>query len=143
MKLVYVAGPFSGPHRNVVDMNIAAAQRVGIEVAKRGAMPVVPHANTQHPDYEQVQPYQFWIDGTMLLLCACEAVMLVAGWENSSGARGEVAAAQERGMPVFQPGDYDGLSWWLGNQERNARAQAATIPPPRETAGAEIPEGET
>jgi hypothetical protein len=59
------------------------------------------------------------------MLCTCEALILVAGWETSSGARGEVRAAQERGMPVFQPGDYAGLAWWL-------RGSADTLPPPRD-----------
>jgi hypothetical protein len=125
MKLVYVAGRFSAPDREGVEANIRAAALVGLEVAKVGGFPLIPHCNTAHPDFERVQPYRFWIDATMAMLCTCEALILVAGWETSSGARGEVAAAQERGMPVFQPGDYEGLAWWL-------RGSADTIAPPPE-----------
>lgn len=137
MKLIYVAGKFSAPTREGVDANIRAAELVGLEVAKLGGYPVIPHANTAHPEFERVQPYQFWIDATKAMLCMCEALMLVEGWEHSSGARGERLVAEERGMPVFQPGDYAGLAWWL-------RGNAETLPPPAHTAAAaEASFGET
>ncbi len=109
--LVYVAGKFSAPDRAGVELNIAAAVDMALEVARLGAMPVTPHANTAHPAFEEVQPYPFWIAGTMALLEACEAVMLVPGWETSSGARGEVKRAFELGLPVFQ--DLSLLVRWL------------------------------
>lgn len=79
MILVYVAGPFS------------AKTREGVEVAKLGAYPVIPHANTADPRFEHVQPYQFWIEATMAMLRPCRVLITVPGWEASSGARGEVA----------------------------------------------------
>ena len=111
MKYVYVAGPFSAKTREGVEANILAAQLLGVEVAKLGAYPVIPHANTSHPDFEVVQPYAFWIEGTMWQLRQCDAVMLTPNWESSSGARGEVADAQARGVPVFT--SLDDLKAWL------------------------------
>lgn len=113
MKLTYVAGPFSAATRAGVEDNIMRAALVGVEVAKVGGFPVVPHSNTSHPLYEQVQQYPFWIAATMAMLRKCDAVMLVSGWEESSGARGERKEALRLGMPIFLPGDYDGLSRWL------------------------------
>ncbi len=101
MILVYVAGPFTAGHGRTVAQNVYAAELCGLEVARLGAMPVIPHANTSFPDFERVQPYQFWIDGTMALLRVCRAVYLVPTWRESSGARGEVADADARGIPVF------------------------------------------
>lgn len=123
-RLIYVAGPYTASTRAEVAQNIAAAINVGLEVARLGGYPLVPHSMTSDERFERVQPYSFWINATMAMLCACEALILVAGWERSSGARGEVSVAQERGMPVFQPGDYAGLGWWL-------RGNAETLPPPR------------
>ncbi len=100
--LIYVAGRFSAPTREGVEANIHAAALVGLEVAKLGACPVVPHSNTSLPEYEDVQPYQFWIEATMEMLRRCNGVVLVPGWEESSGARGEVAEAQRLGLPVFR-----------------------------------------
>lgn len=109
--LVYIAGPFSAPTREGVELNIARAVEFAVEVAKLGAMPVCPHANTAHPEFERVQPYQFWIAGTLALLRVCRAVFLVPGWEKSSGARGESLDALERGIPVFH--ELHVLKAWL------------------------------
>ena len=102
VKMVYCAGPFSAPTREGVEANIAAMVRLGIEVAKLGGFPVVPHSNTSAPEYEQVQPYPFWIEGTLELMRRCDAVMLAQNWAQSSGARGERLEAIGIGMPVFE-----------------------------------------
>lgn len=131
VRLIYIAGRFSAPNREGVEANIRAAELVGLEVAKLGGYPLIPHSNTSHPEFEAVQPYDFWIDATKAMLCTCEALILVEGWEQSSGARGEKLLAEERGMPVFMPGDYEGLEWWLRMQSRDLRGVADTLPPPR------------
>ncbi len=80
-------------------------------VGKPKAMPVIPHSNTAHEHFEQCQPYQFWIDGTLELLRRCDAVILTDDWERSSGARGEAQEAHRLGMPVFH--GVEGLRVWL------------------------------
>lgn len=132
MILVYVAGSFSATKdeirrieerthtraefdvevRKCVDANIARAVARGLEVARIGLFPVIPHANTAHPDFEKVQPYPFWIDGTMELLFRCDVLVTVPGWEASSGARGEVGQAGEMKMPVFH--EIAELEVWKG-----------------------------
>lgn len=114
MKLVYVAGPFSAPTRAGVDENIRKAERYGLAVAARGAMPVVPHANTAHPSFEHVRPYEFWIDGTLELLRRCDAVLMVEGWESSRGATAERTEALRLGLPVFEKGQE--LGEWLNSK---------------------------
>jgi len=94
MRLYYVAGAFSAKTRAGVEANIRAAEELGIRAAKLGLYPVIPHCNTSHPAFELVQPYPFWIEGTLALLMRCDALITVPGWENSSGARGEVAWAR-------------------------------------------------
>lgn len=113
LKLVYIAGKFSAPTRSGVEDNIMAAVMVGLAVAKLGGMPVIPHANTAHPEFEKVQEYPFWIEGTTELLRRCDAVMLVDGWAESNGARTEAIEAVSRRIPVFQPGEYEKLGMWL------------------------------
>jgi uncharacterized protein DUF1937 len=117
--LVYVAGAFSGANRGVVETNIMRAALRGLEVAKLGACPVVPHSNTSLPEYEAVQPYQFWIEATLELMHRCDALLTVSGWELSSGARGEVTAMERSGKPVFH--DLSALAAWLERREREAR----------------------
>jgi hypothetical protein len=126
VKLVYIAGPFTGKlddtdrlrlatcayedarktleiklKRFHTDRHILRAKMLGIEVAKLGACPWIPHANTDLLDFECVQPYEFWIEATLLQLRKCDALIMVDGWESSSGATGEHNEALMIGIPVF------------------------------------------
>lgn len=109
--LVYVAGAYSAADRAGVEAHIARAVDVGVEVARLGAMPVIPHANTADPRFEAVQPYLFWLEGTSALLAACNAMILVPGWESSNGARREYAQAQDERKPIFHRAS--DLALWL------------------------------
>jgi len=99
MIVVYIAGPFRGPTAWAVAENVRAAERLGLQVARLGAMPLIPHANTMHFDGECSD--QFWIDGTAELLQRCDALLTLPTWKASTGARGEVALAHELRVPVF------------------------------------------
>lgn len=128
MIVVYVAGPFSAPTREGVVRNIANAVARGLDVARIGAMPLIPHSNTSHPNFESIQPYPFWIAGTMELLRRSDALLTVAGWERSSGARGEVLEAAQLSIPVFH--ELEALEQWLlsGRDDR----ETMPAPAPRE-----------
>ena len=131
MIYVYVAGPFTAKPeeimlelssractqnnreaaaRKVTDRNILRAKLLGVEVAKLGACPIIPHANTDHPDFERVQPYEFWIKATLGMLRMCDAIIMLPRWETSSGARGEHKAAAPN-LPIFY--DVESLKVWL------------------------------
>lgn len=109
MKVIYVAGPFRGPTQWAIAENIRVAERLGFEVAKLGAMPLIPHANTAH--FHGHQTEQFWLDGTLELLRRCDAVIFTENWERSSGARGERVEAQRLGLPCFF--EVTALHLWL------------------------------
>jgi Domain of unknown function (DUF4406) len=111
IQLVYVAGPFTGATRDAVEANIAAAVETGLEVARIGACPVIPHSNTAHPTFEDLQDYEWWIDATAKMLTKCDALITTPNWEHSRGARGEVLLARERGIPVFH--SLSDLKAWL------------------------------
>src|SRR5690606_40119029 len=95
-----------------VEKNIEDAVRVGIEIARLGAMPVIPHANTADPWFARVQPYEFWCAGTLELMRGCDAAVMVGGWKRSRGARAEDEEANARGTPGFVT--LQELSAWLG-----------------------------
>jgi len=99
MKVVYVAGRFRGENAWEVAENVRAAERVGFEVAEAGYVPLIPHANTAH--FDGTLTDDFWIEATAELLRRCDALVLVPGWQSSTGAKGEIELAHELGIPVF------------------------------------------
>ncbi len=120
IKIVYVAGPFSPTkkqkaeradyiglsdkqfHRMCVEINIHRASLLGLEVAKLGLCPMIPHANTALPEFEDVQPYEFWIEANKEQLRRCDAVIFADGWRDSSGSVGEYELAQALATPTFK-----------------------------------------
>ncbi len=131
MKIIYIAGPYRAPTAWRIAENVRAAERVGLEVARAGAMPLIPHANTAHfqgegpvngphdfgdgigrlckhcgampgeaPVCHMHSADGFWLDGTLELMRRCDAVLLVPGWESSSGTRAEIEEALALKMQV-------------------------------------------
>lgn len=109
MKVIYVAGRFRGETAWDVAQNIRTAEVRGFEVAKLGAMPLIPHANTAQ--FDRTLTAEFWLDGTLELLRRCDAVLTVDNWQRSAGAVNEVKEAEARGMPVFH--EISALNLWL------------------------------
>lgn len=99
MKVVYIAGKFRGPTAWDIAENVRAAERAALEVAKRGAMPLCPHANTAH--FHGQLTDQFWIDGTLELLKRCDGILCISGWMNSAGALAEHAYADANGIEIW------------------------------------------
>lgn len=87
MKVVYVAGPFRAKTAWGVAENVRAAERVALQIARLGAMPLCPHANTAHFDGECTA--NFWLEGTLELLRRCDAAVFIHGWPASLGSMGE------------------------------------------------------
>lgn len=102
MSAVYVAGPYRGQTRDAVELNIAVARAVGLLAARKGWAPVVPHCNTSLYDFVTDQlTDQFWLGATLELMRRCDAVVLVPGWQLSSGTLAEIVEARRLGIPVF------------------------------------------
>jgi len=99
MKLVYVAGPFRGPNHWAIAENIRRAEALALEVWRLGASCICPHLNTAH--FQGVLPDDVWLEGDLEQVKRCDAVLVVPGWENSKGTKGEIEFAAAHGIPVF------------------------------------------
>lgn len=97
--LIYVAGPYRAPTAWQREQNIHRARTWGVALAKAGAYPVIPHANTAHFDGEAEDT--LWLAGTLELMRRCDGVLLIDGWDRSSGARAEREEAYRLGLPVL------------------------------------------
>ena len=103
MPVAYVAGPYRGRTGAAIELNIQSARQVGLQVARKGWSPLVPHANTGHLDLVDPQVGdQFWLAATMELMRRCDAVALAPGWDHSDGTAAEIHEARRIGLPVFE-----------------------------------------
>ena len=111
MKVVYIAGPFRASTPWGVECNVRNAEVMALAVAACGAMPMCPHTNTRFFDGQLTA--EFWLAGTLELLRRCDALVLVDGWEKSSGTRAEVNEAARLGLPVFAHDQLIELKAWV------------------------------
>ena len=123
MKVVFIAGPYRASTPRGIVENIRRAEAVAIEVWKLGAVALCPHLNTRLMD--GVLPDEVWLNGDLELLSRCDAVMLVPGWQASSGTLNEVGQAQKLGIPVYE--DWVCLRAWLRYNEETPLRPLATI----------------
>jgi nucleoside 2-deoxyribosyltransferase len=110
-KVIYIAGPFRAATSWGIAKNVRAAEERGFECASVGGMPLIPHANTAH--FHGCLTDEFWLSGTMELLRRCDAVLLVPGWEGSTGTKAEIREAGQLAIPVFET--VTELEDWLGS----------------------------
>jgi hypothetical protein len=114
MKIVYIIGQFRGKTHWQVYQNVQNAERLGLEVAKLGAMPLIPHTNTGN--FDGLLTDEFWIEGTKELLHRSDAAITVEAigldWRKSTGSVGEVEDMEEvLKRPVFH--SLADLALWL------------------------------
>lgn len=113
MKVIYVIGHFRAPHHWGILQNVLRAERLGLMVAELGAMPLVPHKNTEN--YNGVLPDEFLLEGTKELMRRCDAAITTEAtgyaWRDSVGSCGEVKEMLRLGRPVFH--SLSDLRVWL------------------------------
>ena len=99
--LVYVAGPYSAASRTERDGNIARADEAGRELLSRGYIPFVPHKMTANWEDDDRFGEGDFMQMDLEWLARCDAILMVAGWKDSKGARIERAWAEGHGLPIW------------------------------------------
>ena len=100
MNLAYVAGPYRAPTEWQVKQNIEAAERVAAMLWQMGFAVICPHKNTAF--FGGLCPDEVWLRGDLVMLRRCDLVVLVPGWEASTGAQAEAEEAKRNGIPVYE-----------------------------------------
>ena len=106
---IFIAGPYSAETAYHVHTNVNEAEKLALEIAKLGAVPVCPH--TMYRNFDGTLTHETWLEITQSLRARCDAVVLTDGWGDSPGAQKEFAAAREEKQPIF--GGMLGLRVWL------------------------------
>jgi hypothetical protein len=102
LPVVYIAGPYRAATPAGIELNIQAARALGLQAVRRGWAPIIPHCNFGLLDL--VDPNigdAFWLAATMEHMRRADAVLLVPGWQNSSGTQAEVREAERLNIPVY------------------------------------------
>lgn len=108
MKLVYLAGPFTASTPWGIEENIRAAESAAACILARrdDVALIVPHSIGRHFVGRAGTP-GYWYAATMRMLEACEVIVMIDGWQKSSGSREEFKVAAGMGTQVFlSPDDF-------------------------------------
>lgn len=116
MKLIYIAGAFSGD----ILRNIQRARAIADQLARARVAYYLPHADGLHNAALRL-PEEYWLASTMEVLKRCDAVQLVPGWEGSTGTQAEIDAALALKKSVFQPDEIGKCIAW-------AKGRFPTVP---------------
>ena len=99
MAVIYVSGPYRAATEWGVAENIRKAELAAAELWKRNWAVICPHKNTAF--FGGMCPDSVWLDGDLEMVRRCDAIFLLRAWEQSAGARTELAAAKECGLKIF------------------------------------------
>jgi hypothetical protein len=93
----FISGTYSGSAQEIEE-NVTKARVVIADVLKAGYIPICP--NVFWSPFADIQDYDFWLEAALSLLDTCDIMVLVPGWETSSGVKREIQRAREAGIPI-------------------------------------------
>lgn len=99
MKIAYVAGPYRAKTKLGIIKNIMAARKIAKELWKLGYSVICPHSNS---GLFSGIPEEIFLEGDIEILKKCDVVVLVPGWENSSGTMNEIQIAAANNIAIFE-----------------------------------------
>ena len=107
MHLIYIAGPYRSDSLWGVYQNIRHAEEIAIKLWRGGWAVLCPHLNTQLFDVvcEDI-PTTVWLNGGLEMLERCDAIMMLRGWETSTGASLELQLAVKGKKEIFYEAEY-------------------------------------
>lgn len=103
--MIYLASPYSHDDTNVVEERVLTVCRVSAMLMSRGVQLFSPIVHT-HPIAmagEMPTDWRFWEKFDRWFVENCDElwVLMLDGWEVSSGVTAEIAIAREIGKPVL------------------------------------------
>lgn len=96
--IIFISGPFRGKP-NIEwnrQQNIRRAEEAALFVWRSGGVAICPHKNTEH--FDGACPDSYWLNGDLQILARCDAIYMIPGWEDSAGAKNELAFAKEHNI---------------------------------------------
>ena len=106
LKTIYICGPILNQPQGNRDAFFSAELRL----LRAGFHPINPHNVARGLGFDpqgELPPKQLRLvmDAELAAIGCCDAIYLLRGWQNSRGAREELAAALDHGLKIIVEGD--------------------------------------
>jgi hypothetical protein len=101
MLVGYTAGPYRAKLEWELIQNIRRAEEWAALGWAYGCAMICPHKNTAHFGGILGMDDQVWLDGDLEIIARCDFLLVVPGWERSSGTKAEIELADKLGIPIF------------------------------------------
>ena len=99
MKVIYISGPYRGDGTpDQIFENIMRARAAAKKVWQDGNAAICPHMNTAFMD--GAADDSVWLKGDMAILCRCDEMYVLPGWEDSAGTKQEIVTASCLKLPI-------------------------------------------
>ena len=89
----------SGKYRGDIEINIAYAKRAAKKLWQQGYIVICPHLNTAH--FDGICADNIWLQGYLEILTRCDSIFMLKNWQESEGAKAELALAQKLGKRIY------------------------------------------
>ena len=76
-----------------------------------GGIALCPHLNSRN--FQGELPDDAWLEGDLVLLEKCDAILLVPNWNVSQGAKAEAQHADRKSIAVFDTTQLDALQVFI------------------------------
>jgi len=102
MQIAYIAGPYRAKTKLDIIRNIIKARRAAKKYWRKGYAVFCPHLNSALMD--RCAPEEVFLRGDLEFLQHADILVVIPGWERSTGTLGEMEFAKAKGIPIIYEG---------------------------------------
>ena len=102
MKIAYIAGPYRASTKLGIIRNILKARKIAKKYWALGYTVFCPHLNSALMD--GCAPDEVFLKGDLEFLQYADVLVVIPGWERSTGTLAEIEFAKARGIPIRYEG---------------------------------------
>jgi len=99
MKLAFISGPYRSSNGKTILENVRHAEKYAIKYWRLGYAVICPHLNTAF--FDGLAPDNIWLQGDLEILKRCDVIVMIPGWEKSSGSKQEYHLALNYGLEII------------------------------------------